>query len=101
MQRCLLAIKVAQAFGEIFNSGINELPLFFIISWYEQKAVAILLSLFYLGIKNIHLGPSFPAFITPNLLKKFNVLTLKTPEVDLKEIIDYVNGESEVTQKTK
>ncbi|MEJ2126402.1 MAG: hydroxylamine reductase [Candidatus Bathyarchaeota archaeon] len=95
------AIKVAQAFGEIFNSGINELPLFFIISWYEQKAVAILLSLFYLGIKNIHLGPSFPAFITPNLLKKFNVLTLKTPEVDLKEIIDYVNGVSEVTQKTK
>jgi hydroxylamine reductase len=95
------AIKVAQAFGEIFNSGINELPLFFIISWYEQKAVAILLSLFYLGVKNIHLGPSFPAFITPNLLKKFNVLTLKSPDVDLKEIIDYVNGVSEVTVKTK
>ena len=89
------AVKVAQAFEEIFASGINELPLFFILSWYEQKAVAILLSLFYLGVKNIRLGPSFPVFMTPKLLKKFNVIPLKTPDEDLKGIIDYVNGTGE------
>jgi len=89
------AIKVAQAFEQIFASGINELPLFFIISWYEQKAVAILLSLFYLGVRNMRMGPSFPAFMTPKLLKKFNVLPLKTPDEDLKEITDYVNCVSE------
>lgn len=88
------AIKTAQAFEEIFVSGINELPLFFILSWYEQKAVAILLSLFYLGVKNIRLGPSLPVFMTAKLLKKFNVMPLKTPDEDLKEIIDYVNGVS-------
>jgi hydroxylamine reductase len=86
------AVKVAQAFEEIFASGINELPLFFILSWYEQKAVAILLSLFYLGVKNIRLGPTHPVFMTSELLRKFNVLPLKSPEEDLKEIIDYVNG---------
>ena len=90
------AIKIAEAFGEIFQSGINGLPLFFILSWYEQKAVAILLSLFYLGIKNIRLGPSLPAFITPNVLnvlvEKFNIMPLKTPEEDLRTIIDYVTG---------
>lgn len=89
------AVKVAQAFEEIFASGINELPLFFILSWYEQKAVAILLSLFYLGVKNIRLGPTHPVFMTSELLKKFNVMPLKTPDEDLKEIIDYVNGVSE------
>ena len=88
------AIKVAQAFEEIFASGINELPLFFILSWYEQKAVAILLSLFYLGVKNIRLGPTFPVFMTPKLLEMFNVMPLKTPDEDLKEITDYVNGVS-------
>ena len=90
------AVKIAQAFGEVFKCGINELPLFFIISWYEQKAVAILLSLFHLGIKNIHLGPSLPAFITPNILsvlvEKFNIMPIKTPDEDLKAIIDYVTG---------
>jgi hydroxylamine reductase len=86
------AIKIAQAFEKIFESGINELPLFFILSWYEQKAVSILLSLFYLGVKNIRLGPSLPAFMTSKLLKKFNVMPLKTPDEDLKAIIDYVNG---------
>lgn len=95
------AIKVAQEFEKIFDTGINGLPLFFIISWYEQKAVAILLSLFYLGVKNIHLGPSFPAFMSPELLEKFNVLTLKTPDVDIKEIVDYVSGVGEVSEKTK
>jgi hydroxylamine reductase len=83
---------VAQAFEEIFATGINELPLFFILSWYEQKAVAILLSLFYLGVKNIRLGPTHPVFMTSELLRKFNVMPLKSPEEDLKEIIDYVNG---------
>jgi len=90
------AIKIAQAFAEVFQSDISGLPLFFILSWYEQKAVAILLSLFYLGIKNIRLGPSLPAFITPNVLnvlvEKFNIMTLKTPDEDIKTIIDYVNG---------
>jgi hydroxylamine reductase len=90
------AVKIAQAFAEIFKCGINELPLFFILSWYEQKAVAILLSLFYLGIKNIRLGPSLPAFITPNILnvlvEKFNIMPIKTPDEDLKTIIDYVTG---------
>ena len=86
------AVKVAQAFEEIFASGINELPLFFILSWYEQKAVAILLSLFYLGVKNIRLGPTHPVFMTSELLRKFNVLPLKSADEDLKEIIDYVNG---------
>jgi hydroxylamine reductase len=92
------AVKIAQTFAEIFKCGINELPLFFILSWYEQKAVAILLSLFYLGVKNIRLGPSLPAFITPNILKvlveKFNIMPIKTPDEDLKAIIDYVTGVS-------
>ena len=86
------AVRVAQAFEQIFATKITDLPLFFILSWYEQKAVAILLSLFYLGIKNIRLGPSFPVFMTPRLLKMFNVLPLKTPDEDLKAIINYVNG---------
>ena len=90
------AVKIAEAFSEIFKCGINELPLFFILSWYEQKAIAILLSLFYLGVKNIHLGPSLPAFITPGILKvlveKFNIMPIKTPEEDIKAIMDYVTG---------
>lgn len=86
------AIKVAQAFEGIFNCKMSDLPLFFILSWYEQKAVAILLSLFYLGVKNIRLGPSFPAFMTPKILEKFSIIPFKTPEEDLKDIITYVNG---------
>jgi hydroxylamine reductase len=88
------AIRVAQAFEEIFGTKMSELPLFFILSWYEQKAIAILLSLFYLGVKNIRLGPSLPVFMTPKLLEKFNVIPLKTPEEDLKAIIEYVTGVS-------
>ncbi len=86
------AIKVAEAFQEIFGSKISELPLFFILSWYEQKAVAILLSLFHLGVKNIRLGPSLPAFMTPRILKRFGVEPIKTPDEDLKAILDYVTG---------
>jgi len=85
------AIKVAEAFEEIFKVRMSELPLFFILSWYEQKAVAILLSLFYLGV-NIRLGPSLPAFMTPKILERLNIKPLKTPDEDLKAILDYVNG---------
>ena len=56
------------ALAEAFNCGVNELPLSLVLSWYEQKAVAILLTLLYLGIKNIRLGPSLPAFVTPSVL---------------------------------
>ncbi len=62
------AIQIAVALSKAFNVGVNDLPLSIICSWYEQKAVAILLTLLYLGIKNIRLGPSLPAFITPNVL---------------------------------
>lgn len=86
------AVRIARAFEEIFKCGINELPLFFILSWYEQKAVAILLSLFHLGVKNIRLGPSFPAFMTPKILETLHIKPLRTPEEDLKAIIDYVTG---------
>jgi hydroxylamine reductase len=85
------AIKVAQALAEAFKVGINDLPLSMVLSWYEQKAVAILLSLLYLGIKDMRLGPSLPAFITPNILKvlveKFNIMPITTPEEDLKAIM--------------
>jgi hydroxylamine reductase len=85
------AVKIAQALAEAFHVEINDLPLSLVISWYEQKAVAILLSLLYLGLKNIRLGPSLPAFITPNILKvlvdKFNIMPISTPEEDLKAIM--------------
>ena len=85
------AIQIAVALADAFNCDVNELPLSLILSWYEQKAVAILLTLFHLGIKNIRLGPSLPAFITPNVLdvlvKNFNVMPISTPEEDLKAIL--------------
>ena len=85
------AIVLADALAKALNVGVNDLPLSLILSWYEQKAVAILLSLLYLGIKNIKLGPSLPAFITPNVLnvlvKNFNISPIKTPDEDLKEIL--------------
>jgi hydroxylamine reductase len=85
------AVKVAQALAEAFNVPINDLPLSLVLSWYEQKAVAILLSLLYLGVKNIRIGPSLPAFITPNILKvlveKFNIMPITTAEEDLKAIM--------------
>jgi len=85
------AIQVAIALSKAFNCGVNDLPLSMILSWYEQKAVAILLTLFYLGIKDIRLGPSLPAFITPNVLdvlvKNFNIMPIKTPAEDLKAIL--------------
>ena len=85
------AVQIAVALAKAFNVGVNELPLSMILSWYEQKAVAILLTLLYLGIKNIRLGPSLPAFITPNVLdflvKNFNIMPITTPEADLKAIL--------------
>ncbi len=85
------AIQVAEALANAFDCGVNDLPLTLILSWYEQKACAILLSLFHLGIKNIHLGPSLPAFITPNILdvlvKIFGIKPISTPEEDLANIL--------------
>ena len=85
------AIKIAVALADAFNCGVNDLPLSMILSWYEQKACAILLTLFYLGIKNIRLGPSLPAFITPAVLdvlvKNFNIMPITTPDEDLKAIL--------------
>ncbi|VBB41395.1 Hydroxylamine reductase [uncultured Desulfatiglans sp.] len=85
------AIQIAVALSKAFNVGVNDLPLSMILSWYEQKAVAILLTLFYLGIKNIRLGPSLPAFITPNVLdvlvKNFNIMPISTADEDLKAIL--------------
>jgi hydroxylamine reductase len=85
------AVKIAQALADAFGVSINELPLSLVLSWYEQKAVAILLSLLYLGIKNIRLGPSLPAFITPGILnvlvEKFNIMPIKTADEDLKAIM--------------
>ena len=79
------------ALSKVFNVGVNDLPLSLILSWYEQKAVAILLTLLYLGIKNIRLGPSLPAFVSPNVLdflvKNFDIKPISTPDEDLKAIL--------------
>jgi hydroxylamine reductase len=85
------AIQIALALSKAFNVGVNELPLSMILSWYEQKAVVILLTLLYLGIKNIRLGPSLPAFLSPNVLdilvKTFDIKPISTPDADLKAIL--------------
>jgi hydroxylamine reductase len=85
------AIQIAVALSKAFNVGVNDLPLSMILSWYEQKAVAILLTLLYLGIKNIRLGPSLPAFISPavleTLVKTFDIKPITTPEADIKAIL--------------
>ena len=85
------AIKVAIELSKAFNCSVNELPLSMILSWYEQKAVCILLTLLHLGIKNIRLGPTLPAFISPNVLgylvENYNIAKITTPEEDLKNIL--------------
>ena len=85
------AIQIAVALAGAFGCGVNDLPLSMILSWYEQKAVAILLTLFHLGIKDIRLGPSLPAFVTPNVLdvlvKNFNIKPVTTPDEDLRAIL--------------
>ncbi|MEG0075767.1 MAG: hydroxylamine reductase, partial [Eubacterium sp.] len=85
------AIQVAVALADAFDCSVNELPLTLVLSWYEQKAVCILLSLLALGIKNIYLGPTLPAFVSPGVLsilvEKFNLTPISTPEEDLKKIL--------------
>jgi hydroxylamine reductase len=85
------AVQIAVALSKAFDVGVNDLPLSMILSWYEQKACAILLSLLYLGIKDIRLGPSLPAFVSPNVLdvlvKNFNIMPIQTPDEDLKAIL--------------
>jgi hydroxylamine reductase len=85
------AVQIAVALSKAFNVSVNELPLSLILSWYEQKAVAILLTLLHLGIQNMRLGPSLPAFVTPNVLdvlvKNYNIKPISTPDQDLKEIL--------------
>ena len=85
------AVKIALALAEAFGCGVNDLPLSLVLSWYEQKAVCILLTLLHLGIKNIRLGPTLPAFISPNVLnylvENFGIAPITTPEEDLKQLL--------------
>lgn len=85
------AVKVALALSEALHCGVNELPLSLVLSWYEQKAVSILLTLLHLGIKNIYLGPTLPAFVSDNVLNyladNFQISPITTPEEDLKKIL--------------
>ena len=85
------AIQIALALSDAFDCGVNDLPLSFILSWYEQKAVAILLTLLHLGVEDIRLGPTLPAFVTPPVLEvlsdKFNIMPIGTPEEDLQAIL--------------
>ena len=85
------AIQIAVALADAFGCGVNDLPLSMVLSWYEQKAVCILLTLLHLGIKNIRLGPTLPAFVSPNVLnflvENFGIAPISTPEEDLKAIL--------------
>lgn len=85
------AIKVVVALAEAFECDVNDLPLSMVLSWYEQKAVCILLTLLHLGIKNILLGPSLPAFVSPNVLsflvENYGISPITTPEQDLKMLL--------------
>ena len=85
------AIRIAAALADAFGCGLNELPLSMVLSWYEQKAVCILLTLLHLGIKNIRLGPTLPAFLSPNVLsylvQTFGIAPITTPEEDLKQLL--------------
>ena len=85
------AIQIAVALAEAFGCGVNDLPLSMVLSWYEQKAVCILLTLLYLGIKNIRLGPTLPAFVSPNVLsflvENFGIAPITTPGEDLKTLL--------------
>ena len=85
------AIQIALALADAFGCGVNELPLSMVLSWYEQKAVCILLTLLYLGIKDIRLGPTLPAFLSPDVLQylvdNFGIAPITTPEQDLAELL--------------
>jgi len=84
------AIQIAVALAKAFNCGVNDLPLSLVLSWYEQKAVAILLTLLHLGVQNVRIGPSLPAWLTPNvaqvLVEQFKLKPIQTPQKDLEEI---------------
>ena len=86
------ALKVALALADAFQCGVNDLPLTLVLSWYEQKAVCILLTLLYLGIQNIYLGPTLPAFLSPNILnylaEHYHISPVSTPDEDLKKILE-------------
>ncbi len=86
------ALQIAGALAEAFKCGVNDLPLSMVLSWYEQKAVAILLTLLHLGVRNIRIGPTLPAFITPAVLgvlqEKFNLMAITKPEQDLAAILN-------------
>lgn len=90
------AIQVATALAKAFGCGINDLPLSFVLSWFEQKAVAILLTLLYFDIKGMRIGPTPPAFITPGIFKslreKFDLKLITTPNRDLAEILGKTNA---------
>ncbi len=85
------ALKVALALADAFQCGVNDLPLTLVLSWYEQKAVCILLTLLYLGIQHIYLGPTLPAFLSPNILnylvEHYHISPVSTPDEDLKKIL--------------
>jgi len=85
------AIQIALALADALKTDVNSLPLSLILSWYEQKAVVVLLTLLHLGIRNMRLGPTLPAFVTPAVLKvlvdKFNIMPISTPQQDLKAIL--------------
>jgi hydroxylamine reductase len=86
------AVMIAQALADAFGVGVNDLPLSLVLSWYEQKAVAILLTLLHLGIKGIRLGPSLPAWLSPNvinvLVENFEIAPIGTPQEDLEAILE-------------
>ena len=85
------AIQIAAALADAFGCGVNDLPLSMVLSWYEQKAVCILLTLLHLGIRDIRLGPTLPAFISPDVLnylvENFSIAPITTPEEDLKQLL--------------
>ena len=98
------AIRVAVALAEAFGCGVNDLPLTLVLSWYEQKAVCILLTLLHLGLRNIYLGPTLPAFLSENVLnllvKEYGIHPISTPEEDLKAIYQLKKGEKEKCTRT-
>jgi hydroxylamine reductase len=85
------AVQIASALAQAFGTDVNGLPLSLVLSWYEQKAVAVLLSLLHLGVKNIRIGPTLPAFVTPPVLdvlvREFKLTPVTTPEADLKAML--------------
>ena len=85
------AIQIALALSKAFDCAVNDLPLSFVLSWYEQKAVCVLLTLLYLGITDIKLGPTLPAFVSPGVLEvlveKFGIGPIASPEADLAQLL--------------